>query len=153
MDGWRVLVQVGGTPAVLHRYTQELEGTEFLAPDRELWLWPRVREFTPMFLAENPNGAVVRISTTLTGVGDPLAESPGPAVARGANGIVYRYFAKSPEAALNGRKGVVEFAGADRKPGTVLWPSPGGDFDLMKRIKQLFDPNHLLNPGRLYGRL
>jgi FAD/FMN-containing dehydrogenase len=39
------------------------------------------------------------------------------------------------------------------KPGLALWPAPGGDFEIMKRIKQMFDPEGLLNRGRLYGRL
>ena len=30
------------------------------------------------------------------------------------------------------------------------WPSPGGDFEIMKRVKHLFDPGNLLNRGRLY---
>ena len=27
------------------------------------------------------------------------------------------------------------------------------DFDLMRRVKDMMDPHHLLNPGRLYGKL
>jgi FAD/FMN-containing dehydrogenase len=34
-----------------------------------------------------------------------------------------------------------------------LWPAPGPDFELMKRIKHMFDPEHLLNRGRLYRQL
>jgi FAD/FMN-containing dehydrogenase len=26
-------------------------------------------------------------------------------------------------------------------------------FAMMKRVKDMFDPQHLLNPGRLYGRI
>ena len=35
----------------------------------------------------------------------------------------------------------------------TLWPEPGGDFAIMKRIKHMFDPEGLLNSGRLYGRI
>ncbi len=35
----------------------------------------------------------------------------------------------------------------------TLWPAPGGDFEIMKRIKHMFDPEGLLNSGRLYGRI
>jgi FAD/FMN-containing dehydrogenase len=34
-----------------------------------------------------------------------------------------------------------------------LWLSPGGDFAIMQRVKNLFDPANLLNRGRLYGRI
>ncbi|HVY94299.1 MAG TPA: hypothetical protein VHA14_16170 [Bryobacteraceae bacterium] len=42
--------------------------------------------------------------------------------------------------------------GVDRG-GLSLWPEPGGDFAIMKKIRNLFDPEGLLNNGRLYGRL
>ncbi|MCL4851299.1 MAG: hypothetical protein KJZ78_07925, partial [Bryobacteraceae bacterium] len=29
----------------------------------------------------------------------------------------------------------------------------GDDFEIMKRVKQMFDPSNLLNRGRLYGRI
>ena len=35
--------------------------------------WPHIQEFTPRFLATNANGAVVRVSCTLTQVGEVLA--------------------------------------------------------------------------------
>ena len=51
-------------------------------------------------------------------------------------------------------KSVVEFAPADnRNSGLTLWPSPGDDFAMMEQVKQMFDPDRLLNPGRLYGRI
>ena len=34
-----------------------------------------------------------------------------------------------------------------------LWPSPGKDFGIMQRVKNLFDPSNLLNRRRLYGRI
>jgi FAD/FMN-containing dehydrogenase len=34
-----------------------------------------------------------------------------------------------------------------------LWPDPGPDFELMRRLKETFDPGCLLNRGRLYGRI
>jgi len=39
------------------------------------------------------------------------------------------------------------------KQSLTLWPQPGSDFPVMQKIKQLFDPNALLNRGRLYGRI
>ena len=50
-------------------------------------------------------------------------------------------------------KPVVESAPAAGKVKIELWPNPGDDFEIMKRIKGMFDPGNLLNRGRLYGRL
>jgi FAD/FMN-containing dehydrogenase len=47
-------------------------------------------------------------------------------------------------------KAVIEFAPEARKNSLDLWPAPGGDLEIMKRIKTLFDPSNLLNRGRLY---
>ena len=41
----------------------------------------------------------------------------------------------------------------ERKGALDLWPAPGPDFEMMKRLKGLFDPANLLNRGRLYGRI
>ena len=48
---------------------------------------------------------------------------------------------------------LIEFAPEARKRSLELWPSPGGDFDIMRRVKELFDPSNLLNRGRLYRRI
>ena len=50
-------------------------------------------------------------------------------------------------------KGVVEFSSASARPNLTLWPDPGGDFAIMKEIKRMFDPENLLNRGRLFGQL
>jgi FAD/FMN-containing dehydrogenase len=52
-----------------------------------------------------------------------------------------------------GWKAVIEFAPEERKRALDLWPGPGPDLELMRRIKGLFDPANLLNRGRLYGRI
>jgi FAD/FMN-containing dehydrogenase len=56
-------------------------------------------------------------------------------------------------AVKRGWKGVIEFSGDTAKRNLMLWPEPGGDFAIMKGIKKMFDPEGLLNSGRLYGRL
>ena len=45
---------------------------------------------------------------------------------------------------------MIEFAPEAQKGKLELWPAPGSDLEMMKRVKQMFDPNHLLNRGRLY---
>src|SRR5579862_7888346 len=87
--------------------------------------WP-----TQRFLAENPKGAVVPIATKLSEMPAAMAKLTAPAIARAGSGVIYAHYAENaPARAWN------------------------GDFETMKRIKEMFDPEHLLNRGRLYGRI
>jgi glycolate oxidase FAD binding subunit len=150
LTGFCVLMQAGGSEAVMQRYTRELEGAEVREDDS---LWARVREFTPEWLRDHPNGAVVRLSTTLQGVSEALGRASGPALARAGNGVVYVYHSDAAEATVESDKGAVEFSPEPVKRSMTLWPRPGSDFPVMQKLKQLFDPKLLLNRGRLYGRI
>jgi len=158
-DGYLLLVQVGGTKAVLERYAKELGGTP-VEGEAEALIWQRVREFTPDFLAENPQGAVLRISSTLSGLREVMGALAVPALARAGTGVCYACFDEPDEAARalqdaieRGWKAVMEFLPTKPAPGLSPWPTPGADFAMMEKIKRMFDPRQLLNPGRLYGRL
>ena len=50
----------------------------------------------------------------------------------------------------HGWKAVIEFAPDDTRSKLELWPAPGADFEMMKKVKHMFDPGNLLNRGRLY---
>ena len=150
LQGYCILLQVGGSEAVMQRYTRELQGADVRDTDE---LWAGVREFTPNWLRDFPGGAVVRLSTTLQGVSDAVGRASGPALARAGTGVVYVYYADAAQAKVDGDKGAVEFAPEAAKRSLALWPQPGTDFPVMQRIKQLFDPKLLLNRGRLYGRI
>jgi FAD/FMN-containing dehydrogenase len=85
---------------------------------------------------------------------------PGPAVARAGSGVCYAYFDDALEAArfaaLTAREyagTVVEFAPEDDKGELELWPAPAQELEIMRRIKQMFDPQALLNRGRLYRHI
>jgi glycolate oxidase FAD binding subunit len=158
-EGWLLLVQVGGTRAVLARYAQELGGTP-VEGEAEAELWRRIREFTPEFLAAHPGGAVLRISSTLSGLREAMGALAVPVLARAGTGVCYAYFHEPDEAAralqdgvARGWRAVMEFLPVQPAPGLSAWPAPGADFAIMEKIKRMFDPGHLLNPGRLYGRL
>ena len=123
--------------------------------------WTSVAAVTQRHLDKFHNGVAVRIHTPLAECGDAMAtvETSGHAMA--ASGVLRAWFSRADAASrwLNqcvqrGWKGVIETAGpgVDRA-GLVLWPEPGGDFAIMKKIKNLFDPEGLLNRGRLYGHL
>jgi glycolate oxidase FAD binding subunit len=149
-DGYELLIQAGGSTRVLDRYSRELAGATVLEGDEEAALWNEIREFTPRFLQEHPQGAVVRVSCALTEVGTVMESLPAPSLARAGSGVCYGYFSDAREAV---GRGVIEFAPQSLRESGLLWPSPGSDFAMMKKIKGMFDPHGLLNRGRLYGRL
>jgi glycolate oxidase FAD binding subunit len=150
LSGYCLLLQAGGSEAVMERYTRELGGAEICEDDE---IWSRIREFTPDWLREHPKGAVVRVSTTLQGLSGAMEAASGPVVARAGNGVVYVYYSEVSQARVGDQKGAIEFAPEEAKQSLTLWPQPGSDFPVMQKIKQLFDPNALLNRGRLYGRI
>ncbi len=148
-SSYRLLVQAGGSAAVLNRYSHELEWARAIEGGEEESLWEEIREFTPRFLAAHPKGVVVRTPCALSEVGKVMDELPAPAIARAGSGVVWGYYAQIGDL----RHGVIECAPQEVRETWELWPRPGSDFEMMKKIKQMFDPGRLLNRGRLYGRI
>jgi len=160
---WLLAIRAGGNQDAVDRYERELsplgaalafEGGEHDA------LWRRIEDFTGGFLARHEDSAVVRASCTLKELERVMASFDGAALARAGSGVCYGYFEEcagaadwAAAAAGKGWKAVVEFAPNERKSEFDLWPAPGADFELMRRVKNLFDPENLLNRGRLYNRL
>ncbi len=156
-------IRVAGNGPAVERYEREFapmaDGVALDGPQQET-LWTHIREFTPAYLNEHVDGAVVRVSCTLKEVETEMASFEGPAIARAASGVCYGYYATVPAALewrraaeARGSKAVIEFAPEVAKRVLHLWPAPGGDFEIMQRVKHLFDPSNLLNRGRLYGRI
>jgi glycolate oxidase FAD binding subunit len=165
---WLLAICAGGNAAAVDRYEREFaefpEGVALEDAQHEE-LWAHIREFTPKFLEDHPQGAVTRTSCTLKEVETEMGSFDGPALARAGSGVCYGYFADvagagrlarqsgGRQSAQRAAKAVIEFSPEASKQGVELWPSPGGDFELMRRVKNLFDPSNLLNRGRLYGRI
>jgi glycolate oxidase FAD binding subunit len=125
-DGFRLLVGAGGSPAVLDRYARELPEARVVDES----VWEEIRSFTPQFLEQHPNGAVVTHSMKLTEMCTVMTSLRVPAIARAGNGVIYAHYAEHPP--------------------PVTW---NGDFGTMEKVKHMFDPERLLNRGRLYGRI
>ena len=147
--GYRLLIQAGGSAAVLDRYSRELDWARGVEGAEEEALWEEIREFTPRFLAAHENAVVIRTPCALSEVGGVMEGLPGPAVARAGSGVCWGYYSLAEDL----QPGVVEFAPQSFRESMELWPRPGSDFAMMKKIKQMFDPGCLLNRGRLYGRV
>ena len=124
--GFRLLVQAGGNPAVLDRFTRELPAAQVVDES----VWQEMREFTPRFLNEHPSGGVVPVAMKLTEMCAAMENLKVPAIARVGNGVIYVHHAENP-------------------------PSPNwtSDFAMMEKVKEMFDPERLLNRGRLHGRI
>jgi glycolate oxidase FAD binding subunit len=153
-SSYQLLIQAGGSPAVLGRYSRELPGAKVVEGTAEEALWQDVRELTPAFLRKNPNGAVVRVSCLLSEMGSVLEAMPGQALVRAGSGVCYGYFEEISKLRLPRiGQSVIEFAPPGFREQHELWPHPQDDFAMMKKIKDLFDPNGLLNSRRLYGRI
>jgi len=157
---WALALRVGGNAAAVQRYEREFAqfgGTRAFENDNQRALWRHVEDFTPTFLRVNEDGAVVRASCTLKEIEAVMASFPGAAIARAGTGVCYGYFERSAAAvewlAAQRWKAVLEFAPDDRRRTADLWPRSGGDLEIMRRVKGLFDPSNLLNRGRLYRRI
>jgi glycolate oxidase FAD binding subunit len=160
---WLLAVRAAGNAAFVGRYERELAHiTSRLAVENACpeTLWGDLESFTPRFLRRNADGAVVRVSCTLKDLEGVMAAFQVPAVARAGSGVCYGYFERHEAAAswvsgavARGFKTVIEFSPQECKHSLELWPAPGGDFEIMRRVKNLFDPSNLLNRGRLYGRI
>ena len=155
-QGFTLLIQTVGNEAVVDRYSRELPGFLAIEGEDEVALWDSVREFTPRFLTDHSSGAVVRISSAVSAIPD----ADVPLLTRAGSGVTYAYFTDGAsaaeflqQAAAGGQRALLEFRPEDGPPLGEMWPAPASDLVLMEKIKQMFDPKHLLNKGRLYGRL
>jgi len=160
---WMLAIRCGGNQAAVERYEREMAafpGAMAFDEDHHGTLWRYLEDFAASFFARHPDGAVVRASCTLKDVEAVMGTIEGSALARAGSGVVYGYF-DSCDAAIGWIAGavqrswnaVIEFAPEDRKAFLDLWPAPGGDLNIMKKVKKLFDPKSLLNRGRLYNRI
>lgn len=129
-SGFRLLVGAAGNPGVLDRFHAELPSASVFEGEQEQALWHDVREFGARFLADHPDGSIVTNATTMTGMRMLLESASVPFIARAANGVAYFHH-----------------------PGSIPVARLDGDLEVMKKIKAMFDPGHLLNPGRLYGHI
>lgn len=156
--GHVLALRLGGNAAAVERCRREFAGDALvLEGAEEVRFWRHVQEYTPHFLEKFTHGAVVRASCTLAQVKEVMSSFETASIARAGSGVCYGYFTRSdaaarwmPSAARHGWNAVIEFAPDEQRSNLDLWPVPGSDWEMMKKIKSMFDPNHLLNRGRLY---
>ncbi len=149
LTGYVLALEFAGNAAAVSRSRRETGGE--LAPQD---FWPRVREVTAQC-----TGVVIRISCKLTQMAAIFEALPCPALGRAGNGVIYACFDEPAEALAwlaknaSGLTYVIESAPDEFRSTQTLWPASGSDFAIMKKIKDMFDPRHLLNRGRLFRAL
>lgn len=152
---WTLAVAYFGNEALLARCRREFPVAEVLEGEAEGDFWHSVATTTERFLAEYPAGCVVRMVAPLQEMGGCLERLPGTLVARAGNGVIYTHLRDAAEAGgvLRGKNSLMEYGPAAGGEKLTYWPETDSSFPLMQRIKTMFDPKHLLNRGRLYGRI
>ena len=163
MKGYVLALLFNGNQQVIERVRREAAAwgsVRELSVEEEARFWHSLESLTPRHLEKFRDGAVVRLSCTLSACTQAMESADAACHAHAGSGVVRSWFSR-PEAAARwlaqglkrGFKGVVEYSGEGARQNLSLWPEPGGDFAIMKRIKQMFDPEGLLNRGRLYGQI
>ncbi len=173
-ESYSLMIEVGGNRATAERIEREFSemarkraGTDFRAFSEEeaTRCWLGVQELTSAALAADPAMHVIRVSTMLSRIGDIFAagsagERSRPVLVRAGNAVGYIYCSGVEDARLclhaarsQGLRAVVEYAPVGQKGALEQWAAPGTEFEVMRRIKDDLDPDHLLNPGRLFNRL
>jgi len=166
LKGFILALQFGGNQAVIERSVREStalspnpETVRGLSHDEEQRFWTGIAAITPRHLEKFRDGVVARVSTPISESFSALATVEGAGHTMAASGVVRAWFSR-PDAASrwlqtcvkHGWKGVIEFAGENvNRANLTLWPAPGDDFEIMKGVKKMFDPEGLLNRGRLFN--
>lgn len=139
----------------------------------------RVREFPALALSANASATIFRIAvlpSAMTAVAQRLktmaAEQAMPAaMVLRPHGLIYfailppvgdattfGKLAKFSEAIFRaadelGAKARIEFAPTELKRTVNVWGTPWPDFELMRRVKKVFDAGNVLSPGRFAGSI
>jgi glycolate oxidase FAD binding subunit len=140
----------------------QADGVDFMdldgpAADR---LWNDVREFSSRWTTAYPEGGILRVSTRPSALAAAVQLCDGSSVSRAALGVTYVGCSDGEELKqqLNrlrsdGVRTLVEHASPATKQELEQWTSPDSSLAVMQRIKNELDPQALLNPGRLFGKI
>ncbi len=165
LNGSALLIRYANAPAVIERLRAALDLPEPVDAELEPYLWLRLREWFHHQVTGYADGALLQLSTVHSRLFADAASLGGRVMARAASGVIYASYRDS-ESALEtmrflerqGRTVTLlsasiearsERAAREAKPGAAM-PS---DFPVMRKVKAHFDPQGLVNRGRLYGWL
>jgi glycolate dehydrogenase FAD-binding subunit len=167
---YSLFAEMGGNRALMDRCQGEFEklaladgGTALmtLTGEAALSLWRSIRELTPTVLKAQPASVVLRVSGLPAGIGQIVRAAADRAVLIRAGAAVGYIYGSDLEDALRclaearslGLTVVVEHAPVGQREGLESWADPGSEIEIMRLIKQRFDPSLLLNRGRLFNQI
>ena len=164
----------------LQRITEEASGTGFLVPEKALAATlARKREFIPIALASSPATAVIKMSVWPAKIADMLTAAQRASEAKSlrwavlARGLGIIYFALLPSAldddskqrvvsttssihqacAKLGGQSMIPWCPTTWKSSLKIWGPENPNLPQMQKIKDVFDPQGILSPGRFVGGL
>jgi FAD/FMN-containing dehydrogenase len=149
----------------LKRYRQELSDGELITGEEEAAFWRQIQESPADFLARQAEGVIVKVSSTLKGIAALPKTVAGAFISRAASGVTFFYFPAWNTAASwwqkvneQGLTAAIDYAPNEIRSTQPLWAGVDHDreknaFGMMEKVKQMFDPQRLLNAKRLYGRI
>jgi glycolate oxidase FAD binding subunit len=164
---WNLRVRFAGSQAAVDRSERDLRllGRRLSVEEAGQEVWHALVELNRAAFGEAE--VVVRTSALPVHVQETaeltVRARPEVVVVYPSVGVGYARWRQAPSStALSGlrqscesRGGalVLEAAPADLKRSVGVWGEPRGDFGLMQRLKNEFDPRAVLNPGRYLGGL
>jgi glycolate dehydrogenase FAD-binding subunit len=165
---YSLFAEMGGNTALMDRYQREFEklaagGATLasLSSDAAVSLWRSIRELTPTVLKAQPASVVLRVSGLPAALGQIVRAAGERAVlirAGAAVGYIYCDGLEDAGRCLAEARGlglavVVEHAPLGQRGGLESWAAPGPEIEMMRLLKQRFDPGLLLNRGRLFNQI
>jgi len=165
--GLLIAVLAAGSERALDRYRAAWRDAEKLTGETARAFWSGVREMFSEYMDREPNGVVLKVSTTLSDMAVAWRElkDENITVGRFLNGVTWTFEPEASRAPAllagwtrRGWQAVVAYASHEFRMGQTLWhipedPAARNAFEAMERVKRLFDPQQILNRGRLYGRI
>lgn len=140
-------------------------------------VWERLREAAPLLLDSSPAATIARVGVLPSRAGEILSAAsrsgernalPMALLARGAGAVYVAFLPETAEgatldslaraateisqaaAAAHGFCSI-PWCPAELKDRVPLWGSARPDLGLMRKVKQVFDPEGILSPGRFAG--
>lgn len=173
---WSVVLRAGGSEIVLKRYRGELgeAATRELQGKDEITFWRRLADFEDAIFARHRNAMVMNVSVGPAGVSQAYEAAEhsavehnllGACVGRAAIGsLVFAFMplGVDPPSAMQfanvasslrgrlprGSSAVVVRCPREAKERFDVWGSTANDLELMRGVRNVMDPNKVLNRGR-----
>lgn len=168
---WTVIARVAGVSRGVERSLRDLAALSAdidasIVEQDAASVWPAwAAAFAPRALSLRVSVMPSAVAATIGAVQTVLAARPAPITATVAAGVIRVIIEEDAEdesvlvrelrATIEARRGtlLVDAAPPAVKQGIDVFGPPRPEFAITKRLKELFDPERVLSPGRFWGKL